>query len=60
MFFDPENNPRPEGWLAVLVSIASIYYLLNYKKPMKEIVYMEFLNEYLLKNLISEITISKD
>lgn len=36
------------------------YFLLTYKKPMQEIVYMEFLNNYLLKNNIKEISITKD
>ena len=58
--FEPDNNPRPEGWLAVFTALATGWYLFNYKKPMKEIVYMEFLNEYLLKNQIKEINITKD
>ncbi len=36
------------------------YYLVTYRKPMQEIVYMEFLNNYLLKNDIKEINITKD
>lgn len=36
------------------------YYLATYKKPLKELVYMDFLNNYLLKNNIKEIQISKD
>lgn len=35
-------------------------YIATYKKPMKELVYMEFLNEYLLKNNVKEIAITKD
>lgn len=57
---DPDNNPKPEGWLAVFMGIATGYYLLQYKKPMKEIVHMEFLNDYLLQNKIKEININKD
>ena len=30
------------------------------KRPRKEIVFMNFLNEYLLKNNVKEIKISKD
>ena len=33
-FFDPEMNPKPEGWLAVVMGAAAAYYLFNYKKPM--------------------------
>ena len=33
---------------------------MNYKPPMKELVYMDFLNNYLMKNLVKEINISKD
>ncbi len=36
------------------------YYLLTYQKPMNELVYKDFLNEYLLKNNVKEITILKD
>ena len=55
LFFDPENNPNPEGWLGLLLAAATGYYLLNYKAPMDEIVYMQFLNDYLLQNKIKEI-----
>ena len=44
----------------LLLAGATGYYLLTYKKPMQEIVYMEFLNNYLLKNNVKEITITKD
>jgi CRISPR/Cas system-associated exonuclease Cas4 (RecB family) len=40
--------------------MATGWYLFNYKKPMKEVVYMEFLNDYLLKGQIKEINITKD
>ena len=36
------------------------YFVMNYKPPMKELVYMDFLNNYLMKNLVKEINISKD
>lgn len=36
------------------------YYLLTYKKPTPELVYMDFLNNYLLKNNVKEINITKD
>ena len=59
-FFTPENDPKPEGWLAVIMGLAAGYYLYSYKAPMKEVVYMEFLNDYLLKGVITEINITKD
>ena len=59
-FLDPDNNPKPEGLIGVLLAAATGYYLFSYKKPMKEIVYMEFLNDYLLKNQVKEINITKD
>lgn len=49
-FFDPNNNPKPEGWIGLLAGCSMAYYALNYKKPAKELVYMDFLNNYLLKN----------
>jgi hypothetical protein len=33
---------------------------LTYQKPMQELVYKDFLNEYLLKNNVKEINITKD
>lgn len=59
-FFDEDNNPKPEGFLALMLSGFAGYYLLNYKKPMQELVYMDFLNNYLLKNNVKEINITKD
>ena len=43
-----------------LMAIFATYYLLTYRKPMKEMVYMDFLNNYLLKNDVKEISITKD
>mmetsp|Transcript_35503 Transcript_35503/g.25913 ORF Transcript_35503/g.25913 Transcript_35503/m.25913 type:complete len:149 (+) Transcript_35503:587-1033(+) len=37
-----------------------LYYITTYQKPVPELVYMDFLNNYLLKNQIKEIKISKD
>lgn len=59
-FFDEENNPKPEGFLAVLLSGFAAYYLMTYKSPQKELVYMDFLNNFLLKNDVKEINITKD
>ena len=58
--FDQNNNPKPEGFLAMLLGASLLYYILTYKKPMQEIVYKDFLNDYLLKNNVKEITITKD
>jgi len=48
--FDNNQSPKPEGWAALLGTAAATYYIANYKKPMKELLYMDFLNNYLLKN----------
>jgi len=40
MFFTPDNDPKPEGWLGVLLALGTGWFLFNYKKPMKEVVYM--------------------
>lgn len=37
-----------------------LYYVVNHKTPMQEIIYMDFLNNYLLQNRVKEIKISKD
>jgi len=48
-FFEPEGgNPKPEGWIAALLAAATLYYVVNHKTPMKEIIYMDFLNNYLI------------
>jgi len=47
---DPENNPKPESWLPILGALTAAYYLFFYKKPAEEIVFMDFYNEYMLKN----------
>ena len=44
----------------MLLALATAYYMANYRKPMKEIVFKEFMHDYLLKNNIKEITIIKD
>ena len=59
-FFDPNNNPKPENFLWVFLAAITGYYLLSARKPMKELLYMDFLNNYLLKNDVKAITITKD
>lgn len=59
-FFDPENNPKPESWLPLLGAFTAAYFLFFYQKPAEEIVFMDFYNEYMLKNRIKEIQLIKD
>lgn len=58
--FDNNKDPKPDGWLALFATACMLYYISTYKKPVPELVYMDFLNNYLLKNQIKEIKISKD
>jgi len=44
----------------LLLAGFTAYYLLTYRKPMQELVFKDFMNEYLLKNNVKEITITKD
>jgi hypothetical protein len=44
----------------LILAACAGYFLITYRSPMKELVYMDFLNNYLLKNNVKEITISKD
>ena len=59
-FFDPNNNPKPESWVPLIGALGALYYMFVYKTPAEEIVFMEFYNEYMLKNKIKEITLIKD
>ncbi len=36
------------------------FYLYNYQTPMKEMIYMDFMNNYLIKNKVKSITLAKD
>ena len=58
--FDPNNNPKPESWIPLLGALGALYYMFVYKTPAEEIVFMEFYNEYMLKNRVKEITLIKD
>jgi hypothetical protein len=42
------------------LAAAALYYIINHKKPMKEIIYMDFLNNYLIQNKVKDIKITKD
>jgi len=59
-FFDPNNNPKNEALVLLAAMLGAGYFVYNFKAPLKEIVYMEFLNEYLLKNRIKQIDLVKD
>lgn len=60
LYFGPGGSPKPEAWLTLLAAIACGYLAMTTETPRKEIVFMTFLNDYLLKNQISEIKIAKD
>ena len=60
IYFQPNGNPKPEAWLTLLAAIACGYLAVTTEAPRKEIVFMNFLNDYLLKNQIKEIRIAKD
>ena len=50
IYFQPGGNPKPEAWLTLLAAIACGYVAMTTEVPRKEIVFMTFLNDYLLKN----------
>lgn len=60
MFFDPNNEPRPDRWIPLLLGLGGAYYFLNQKKPMQEVSFQEFLNDYLITRRIAKIDIVKD
>lgn len=60
IYFGPEGNPKPEAWMTLLAAIACGYMAMTAEPPRKEVVFMTFLNDYLLKNQVKEIKISKD
>lgn len=59
-FFDPNNNPKNEALFLLAALLGAGYFVYNFRAPMKEIVYMEFLNDYLLQNRIKQIDLVKD
>lgn len=60
-FFEPNGGPpKPEGWVGALAAAGTLYYIVNHKQPMKEIIYMDFLNNYLTQNRVKSIGITKD
>jgi AFG3 family protein len=59
-FFNPNNNPKWENWGIVALAVFGAIYAFTYSKPAKELVYMEFVNDFLTKNRVKGITIIKD
>ena len=55
--FDGNKDPKPDRWLALFATACMLYHITTYQKPVPELVYMDFLNNYLLKNQIKEIKI---
>ena len=45
---DPNGNPKNEFWILMAMLLGGGAYYFNFRAPVKEIVYMEFLNDYLL------------
>jgi len=50
IYFDPNGNPKPEMWMTLAAALACSYLAMTTEKPRKEVVFMTFLNDYLLKN----------
>jgi len=46
--------------VGLIVAAAAAYYLMNYQTPLKELVQMDFINNYLLKNQVKEVVLTKD
>lgn len=57
--FGQNPDPKFQFLLAALLVGMGVYFL-NSNKPLPELIYMEFLNDYLLKNQVSSIEIKKD
>ena len=58
--FNPNNNPKWENWGILALALLGGIYAYSYSNPAKELVYMEFVNDYLTKNRVKNITIIKD
>ena len=44
----------------IALAVLGAGYMLTYQAPKKELVYMEFVNQYLTQNRVKQITITKD
>jgi len=60
LLFDMNNNPKFENWGILALAVFGAIYGITYSKPAKELVYMEFVNDFLTKNRVKSITIIKD
>jgi hypothetical protein len=47
-FFEPNNNPKQEFWMALMALFSAGFLYYNYKKPIQEIVFQEFINNYVI------------
>lgn len=59
-FFHKNGDPKYENFAMIGVSALLIAYLSTLERPAKELTYVEFINEYLLKNNVKMVTITKD
>ena len=58
--FQPNGNPKFESWGILALAVFSAIFAATYSTPAKELVYMEFVNDYLTKNRVKQIVIVKD
>lgn len=59
-YFNPNGSPNFENWIIVALLSGLLYYYLSSKSPSSEITYMDFINQYLSKNVVKIITITED
>ena len=59
-YFDPNGAPIYENWIIVALLSGLLYYYLTTRNPSQEITYMDFINQYLSKNIVKMITITED
>lgn len=57
---DPNNNNNNNYFMIAAVVSLAFLGIVSFKKPLPEILYSEFYNEYLIKNQVKEISIKKD
>ena len=60
IFFTPGGDPNWQNWIVIALAVLGAGYMLTYQAPKKELVYMEFVNQYLTQNRVKQITITKD
>lgn len=59
-YFEPNGSPKFENWIVVLLLSGLVYYYLSNRATSTEITYMDFVNQYLSKNVVKMITITED